>query len=214
MAEQPSKSGLPAPSGEVQRPHRLISQRVLKASSDKAAIELLGDLAAHLFPGVTDISQLDPPDRSRWILLQQSVLQNQQATRGLSDRMVETIGELVEVETSQALTLAEQTSREQRERHLQGLREQDDRFRQELLEQRQIHEQELRERRARHELELQEARERLGAAQVETRMPPPPPSPVYTSLFGNQLRWASHVIRYALQERRLRTKKGISPKSN
>lgn len=201
---------MPAPTREV---HSLISRQMLTASSDQAAIELLGDLAKSLFPGVNDISQLDPQERARWILVQRSVLQSQQATKDFVDQIAAAIGGVAEAEASQVLALAEQTAGEQGERHRQALREREERLHQELRERQEIHAQQLKERQERHELEIQERLKRLGSAQVQTRIQPPPPSAVYTTLFGNQLRWASHVIRYALQEHRLRTK-GTRPKAN
>jgi len=180
------------------RGHALVSSvKGVGAIEDESARELLADIADHLHPGIEHVDELSGRDRSLWILIHLSI---GEATPEEKESMRLSLEERdMEVET-QVSDIIGRPNRPQSIK--EKVRQADPEHRLPADTLRQIEEEtaDLEER-----VRLKQAQQREEFSAVAGRLlPPPPPSPTYDRLFGNQIRWAIHVIRYALQQRRLK----------
>lgn len=172
-----ASGGTPSKSIEERVTKRPVGMLARLPSVAEVDRELVLDLAEILFPGIEHLDQLSPEQRARWIVLQTSLVQNPSVLKESFLEGFQSIFEKeVEAQVSEALERGDQ-----QELALPGLGER-------RLEA-------LRER----------AKQRVAYAAARRQIPPPPSAPTYDRLFGNQIRWALHVIRYALQERRLKS---------
>jgi len=187
------------------RPYGLLP-RVSAKSPDKASVEFVLDIAEQLYPGIVHLEELDRQEQKFWLPFSTTALGGFEGSSVLLDRITTIMQGSVEAEVSRSIALAEQASREQAELHLQELHQRKARLLQELREREDRHKLLVREREDRHDLWMKERLGRFQTLGTEAEIPPPPPSPVYTTLVGNQWRWAVHVLRYAFQQRRLRNR--------
>lgn len=194
--------------------------------------ELVLELAEHFFPGVQHIEQLSSPQRAWWVSVQVAIARGEQGLVQATRRVLSEAEE-VEVQPSEMLDSYEQLERTRVEfvesDELEARREQKKAWREIVQGIKAEHEREtaLKQAAARHRKErlLEKVRAtRRRSVELPSReaplpgsreiglfrsreaqlIPPPPPSPTYDRLFGNQIRWALHVIRYSLQQRRLK----------
>jgi hypothetical protein len=157
-------------------------------------------LAEQFYPDLTNIDQIEDPHEKRgWITLAVQILRGQETVaRHSAEAFSKVFQPLVDAQVADTVrkAAAEEREREERRAHLQALYEAAiEREAPPLggLEEKRMGS--LRER----------AKQRVASQSATSHLiPPPPPSPTYDRLFGNQIRWAIHVIRYSLQQRRLK----------
>jgi hypothetical protein len=145
---------------------------------DESTRDLVLDLADHLYPGITHVDELPREERNWWVLVQTKIIQADPEERESIRLSLKGVDEEVEAQIMLFLAKAE---------------EQEPSLLQEKLERR------------RTAILKERAKYRVARKSAERQqIPPPPPSPTYDRLFGNQIRWAIHVIRYTLQQRRVK----------
>jgi hypothetical protein len=161
--------------------------------------ELVLVLAERFYPGVERLEELPEKQRTRWVRLQLKItglgLQQKEFVRFLAERD----DEEVEAQVTDFLAGVEKQERELDE--AAALEES-----QRVLRSRSTARRRWWKRPSRGAQPPPASVPRPDpATSVEADLiPPPPPSPTYDRLFGNQIRWAIHVIRYSLQQRRLK----------
>jgi hypothetical protein len=161
--------------------------------------ELVLELAEHLYPNVERIDELSESERRQWIALQGALVRAEPEDRESMRSLLKEVDEEVEAQVSNLLADAKAQDKAVQQAASQKRRER-------LLERVRA------ARRRRMELPSREAeppsevvhRAEPAKSREPQLLPPPPPSPTYDRLFGNQIRWALHVIRYTLQQRRLK----------
>lgn len=203
--------------GARQSGHALISKTLEEAEIDEFSRDRLADIAEHFFPEAEDLSDLSPDQQASWLNIQSVALRDKRLFEALH-KVVEVTETPDETAVQDAVVEAEELMESAR-RHATLLQHEAEEVRNReaareevaareealKLEQHSL-EEELRQLARKHE-RLQALRRwsaRRRSARQTRVVQPPPASPTYDRMFGNQLRWAIHVIRYALQQRRLR----------
>jgi hypothetical protein len=195
-ADKASDESLAKTEGRVaERPVGMLIRLSSQPEIDESTRELILDLAEQLFPGVQHLDQLPPTKRRVWIVIQAQLIQdaNPEARQSIEVALQRFIDKEVEITISEVVDKAERVEVELAISEVVDKAEQAEEKLPESEEGQLVA--------VRRWVPLRAAE----PAWVRHPILPPPPSPRYDRPFGNQIRWAIHVIRYALQQRRLKS---------